>query len=225
MINRFLSAYLDPISRLQELIYGVLIVMTFTMAFKAVGTHDDVTVGAQEVSQMFLAAFGCTVAWGFIDGVMSVLTNLASRGQANRMVRAVQAAPDHDAALAAIAGELDDTLDPITSDEERQRIYAGVLVQVKDNTLQPVGVERDDIYGAIGLVIISIIATLPVLVPLLFVRDPNFAIRLSNIIAIVMLFAAGFYYGKAVGTRPLINGLTVAGIGVIMVLVAIPLGG
>ena len=73
-----------------------------------------------------------------------------------------------------------------------------------------------------GLVIISIVATLPVLIPLLFVRDPNFAIRLSNVIAILMLFAAGFYYGKAIGGRPLRNGLTVASIGLIMVLFAIP---
>lgn len=47
----------------------------------------------------------------------------------------------------------------------------------------------------------------------------------SNVIAIVMLFIAGYRWAKHAGGKPLWFGLLTAGIDVVLVLVAIPLGG
>jgi VIT1/CCC1 family predicted Fe2+/Mn2+ transporter len=226
MIRNYLYRYLDPLDRMTEIIYGVLIVMTFTMAFRAFDSNlVPSAVAAESVNRLFIAAFGCTVAWGLIDGVISVLTSVAERAEKQRMIKAIRRAPDEQTALAAVADELDSTLEPVTGDVERQELYRVVLSRLRDNEPKVEGVERDDIYAALGLVILAIVATLPVVIPLLFIKDPFVALRASNLIAITMLFIAGYLWARHAGVNRLKSGLLLAGIGVVMVLVAIPLGG
>jgi VIT1/CCC1 family predicted Fe2+/Mn2+ transporter len=157
--------------------------------------------------------------------VISVLTSVAERGEKQRMIRAIQRAPDEQTALAAVADELDSTLEPVTDDAERQELYRVVLSRLRDNEPKVEGVEREDVYAAIGLVILAIVATLPVVIPLLFSKDPFVALRASNLIAITMLFVAGYLWARHAGVNPVKTGLLLAGIGLVMVLVAIPLGG
>lgn len=226
MIRRFLYRYLDPLDRLTEIIYGVLIVMTFTMAFRAFEANFLPEAAlAKGVNHLFIAAFGCTIAWGFIDGVISVLTSLAERGEKHRMIKAIRRAPDEQTALAAVADELDSTLEPVTDDAERQELYGIVLSRLRDNEPKVEGVKREDIFAAFGLVLLAIVATLPVVIPLLFIQDPFIALRASNLIAIAMLFVSGYLWGRYAGANPIKIGLLTAGIGVALVLVAIPLGG
>jgi hypothetical protein len=224
----FISRYLDPIDRLAEIIYGLLIVMTFTMAFRAFDSSvasNVEAVATAGVTQLFIAAIGCTIAWGLIDGVIYVLTSVADRGAKQRMITAIQQAPDDAAAAAAVATHLDASLEPVTSDEERARLYHDIVAQLRDNEPRRVGVKREDVYGAVALFLLALVATLPVVIPLLFISDPFVALRASNLIAIVMLFIAGYRWAKHAGGKPLWFGFLTAGIGVVLVLVAIPLGG
>src|SRR5580765_4775330 len=55
---------LDPFDRVSEVIFGVLMAMTF------IGTLNIATAGGQEVRTVMVAALGCNVAWGLTDGVM-----------------------------------------------------------------------------------------------------------------------------------------------------------
>jgi hypothetical protein len=222
----FISRYLDPIDRLSEIIYGLLIVMTFTMAFRSFDANSFPNqLAVVSVRRLFIAAFGCTIAWGLIDGVIYVLTSVAERGEKQRMVKAISQAPDEPAAIAAVADELDSKLEPVTSETERQELYRGIVRHLRDHVPKAQMVERDDVYGAAALVIINLVATLPIVIPFLFIRDPFVALRASNIIAIGMLFVAGYLWAKNAGAKPLKIGLLLAGIGVGMVLIAIPLGG
>jgi hypothetical protein len=225
-MRSFISRYLEPIDRLTEIIYGVLIVMTFTMAFRAFEANFvPQALVAESVRRLFIAAFGCTVAWGLIDGVVYVLTSVAERGEKQRIIKDIRQSPDEPAAVTAVSGVLDSLLAPVTGDADRQALYRGIVRHLRDNAPKPQGVERDDVYGAIALVLITLVATLPVVIPLLFISDPFIALRASNVIAIGMLFIAGYRWAKHAGAKPLKTGLLLAGIGVVMVLVAIPLGG
>jgi hypothetical protein len=51
------------------------------------------------------------------------------------------------------------------------------------------------------------------------------ALRVSNALMTVLLFAFGYWWGKHAGARPVVSGLLVMSIGIVLVLVAIPLGG
>jgi hypothetical protein len=230
-MRSFVSRYLDPMDRLLELIYGLLIVMTFTMAFRAIDANAfPRALAIESVNRLFIAAFGCTIAWGLIDGVIYMLTCVAERGEAQRMLKAVKEAPDETTAIAAVADQFDSTLEPVMGEAERQEVYCDVLHHLRDNEskpegAKPEGVKREDVYGAIATVMMAVVATLPVVIPFLFIRDPFAALRASNLIAIAMLFIAGYRWAKHAGGKPLKIGLLLAGIGVVMVLVAIPLGG
>lgn len=69
----FISRYLNPIDSLAEIIYSLLIVMTFTMAFRAFDANTAPDAAAAEgVTPLFIAAIGCTIAWGLIAGVTSL---------------------------------------------------------------------------------------------------------------------------------------------------------
>src|SRR3954470_3338641 len=85
----FFTRYLDPVDRLAEVIYGVLIIMTFTMGFLGLdaSTLPKGQGAAEAVHRLFLAAIGWAVAWGLIDGVMYVLTSLFERADRQRVRR------------------------------------------------------------------------------------------------------------------------------------------
>ena len=69
------------------------------------------------------------------------------------------------------------------------------------------------------------LATFPVTLPFFFMTDLLPAMRVSNAIAITMLFIAGFSYGKLVGRNPFLVGASMVFIGAVVVAFTIVLGG
>ena len=84
---------------------------------------------------------------------------------------------------------------------------------------------KDDWLGAIGVFLIVVLTTVPVAIPFALIRDAQLALRVSNGIAIVMLFLAGYAFGRQAGHRPLGMGLAMVTLGVVLVAITISLGG
>ncbi len=228
MTQNLLSRLLDPVASLVEAIYSVLIVLTFTLAIRVADANTWLgpTTGSALARQLFVAAFGCALAWGLIDGVMYVLTAVFERGQKRRLFRSIRDTATEEEGIATLAGELDDRLEPITDAGERQSLYRAIYRRLQDTHPLPVGFEREDVAGALGVVLIALAAALPVVLPLwLFAGNPVLAIRLSNLVGLALLFWLGFRWGKYAGTRPLKTGVLLLLVGVVMMVVAIPLGG
>ncbi len=149
----FLSRFLDPVDRLVEGIYSVLIVLTFTLAFNAFQAHTE--KGADFISaivfQLFVAALGCAVAWGLIDGVMYVLTSMFQRGERRRLFVAIHDAADEEDAIALLAEQLDDTYAEIATVEERNAHYRELYTLLRASAPRVVGFKREDFAGALGV--------------------------------------------------------------------------
>lgn len=64
---------LDPVERVSEVIFGVLMAMTF------IGAMNVATAGREEVRTAMVAALGCNIAWGLTDAVMYVVSVLTER--------------------------------------------------------------------------------------------------------------------------------------------------
>jgi len=77
--------------------------------------------------------------------------------------------------------------------------------------------------GQIFLIVFLI--TFPVSLPFLFITDVALAMRVSNGIALVMLFAGGFALARYSGLRPVLTGLSYTAIGIFLVLMTMALGG
>jgi len=224
--QRFTARYLDPVDRLAEVVYGVLIVLTFTLAYRGIEfRYFSAESAATAVQRMLLAALGCAIAWGFIDGVMYILTSMFERSERQRLLVEIQGAPDERAALTLVEDKLDDTLGEVLTDEQRAQLSVAMYQRLKDIPPKRIAVIRDDVFGAIAVFLLAVVATLPVAIPFMFIDDPVLAIRMSNLIAIVMLFLVGAAWARYIGARPLRMGLLLAGIGLALVLIAIPLGG
>ena len=69
------------------------------------------------------------------------------------------------------------------------------------------------------------LSTFPVTVPFIFIHEPRLALRISNAIAIVMLFMAGYQFGRYSGFRPGRVGLAMVVLGMAMVGITIVFGG
>ena len=83
----------------------------------------------------------------------------------------------------------------------------------------------DDFLAALGIFILVVLATFPVVLPFALLDDAVTALRVSNGIALVMLFGAGYALGRFGRHRPIRTGLVMTGIGVGLVAITIALGG
>ena len=77
---------LEPIERLSEILFGLIMVLTFTGSL-SVATADHV-----EVREMLIGALGCNIAWGIIDAIMYLMAALSERARDHRAVSAIRAA-------------------------------------------------------------------------------------------------------------------------------------
>ena len=84
---------------------------------------------------------------------------------------------------------------------------------------------RSDWLGALGICLLSFLSTFPVVIPFLLFAEARLALRVSNAVAIAMLFLCGFMLGRYAGFRPVAMGLSVVALGGALVGVAIALGG
>lgn len=77
---------LDPIERTQELLFGLIMVLTFT------GTISVAEADRVEMRHVLAAVVGCNLAWGFVDAVMHLMGAFAERAR-NRLAAAATSPP------------------------------------------------------------------------------------------------------------------------------------
>jgi VIT1/CCC1 family predicted Fe2+/Mn2+ transporter len=79
--------------------------------------------------------------------------------------------------------------------------------------------------GALGVALWVIVTTFPVAVPFIFMQNVARAMRVSNAIAVALLFVAGWAFGRVAGYYPWLTGLAMVFLGVVLVALTIALGG
>ena len=131
-----------------------------------------------------------------------------------------------------------------TDPKEAQRLIADALPPVIASILQPAELETmherlkqlpepperarlhmDDWLGAIGVFLLVFFSTFPVVIPFIFMRNAGPALRVSNVVAIVMLFLMGYALGRMTGRHRWLLGISMVILGSILVGLTIALGG
>jgi len=222
------ARFLTPIDALTAAIYSILIVLTFTLTFTVIkrwpGYNQPIPEGFS--TELFYAVLGASVAWALIDGLMLALLSLLERSEKHRFLQALQAADSDEDSLAVIADEFDFVLEPIASETKRHQLYADVLEHLRDSQPRPVGFQREDFIEALGTALVAMLAVLPSLLPLWLLRDdPLAALRGANIVSFVMLFILGYRWGVYTGANRWKTGLLLPSFGLVLMAIAIPLGG
>lgn len=84
---------------------------------------------------------------------------------------------------------------------------------------------RDDWLGAIAMFLAVFVSTFPVAIPFPLINDPWLAMRVSNGVALSLLFLAGYTLGRYAQHRPWRMGIGVMLVGWVLVGITIALGG
>jgi len=195
-IKRFLEKYLSPAERLSEITFGLIMVLTVTSTIGIALPRDEAAIRV-----MIAAALGCNAAWGIVDGVMYVFTGLFDRTRYARLVSHIRTTADKNAALSSIEKELEPTIIWSLNEKERKRISAEVLKSVSEATPEEGSIMRDDVFGAFASFLLVFFAALPLVLPFFIIRDAWIAIRVSNLVAITMLFAIGYQWAQYTNTN------------------------
>jgi VIT1/CCC1 family predicted Fe2+/Mn2+ transporter len=84
---------------------------------------------------------------------------------------------------------------------------------------------RDDYVGALGVFLMVVLATFPVVIPFAVFDDTARALRISNLVALATLFAAGWMLGRYGGLSAWRAGAVMATLGAVLVAAIMALGG
>jgi VIT1/CCC1 family predicted Fe2+/Mn2+ transporter len=87
------------------------------------------------------------------------------------------------------------------------------------------GLNKNDGLAALAICALSFLSTFPIVIPFIFIDDARLALRVSNAVAIAMLFLGGYALGRYGGIKPWLAGAAMVVFGAAMVGVAILLGG
>jgi hypothetical protein len=219
--SSFVTRYLDPASHMGEILFGLIMTLTFTLAAGIV-IEEEGRAGARE---MLLGILGCNLAWGIIDGVLYVLGQVFERGRIRRIGFHLRGATSAEDARRMVAEELDEVLEPMTDEPARRSLYDSIVERVRRVPAAPNPVTREDVLGGLAAGWVVFACSFPAVLPFLFLDDPRLALRISNAILIGLLFFVGWRAARHTLARPWLAGLAFMLVGVLLVALAIPLGG
>jgi VIT family len=208
---------LDPIDRISEILFGLIMVLTFT------GSLSIADSGRDDIRAMLIGAIGCNIAWGIIDGVLYLMGCLAEKGRGLSTLRAVRKTTDPEEGQRLIAEALPSALTAVTlpADLEQMRVRLQQLPEPPSRA----SLSGDDWLGAVKVFFLVTVATSPVLIPFFFMANLQPAMRVSNGIAVVMMFMAGEAFGRLTGRKTGYVGVGMVLLGCALVAMTMALGG
>lgn len=217
-----LEKYLDPVDRMSETVFGLIMVLSIT------STASLYVEGSSNPAMtLMIAAIGCNLAWGIVDGVMYVVTSLFSRSRSGYILHMIRHARDANAARTEIARYVDKNVGNLLQPNEQSQVAGWVYDEVKHLKEERIHnrIKGDDLLGGIATFIAEFITTLPAVLPFLIIHDWQFALRVSNLLTILMLFVVGYGLARYNGGNKWLLGLSLMCLGVILVAITVALGG
>jgi hypothetical protein len=210
------DAVLSPFERGAEIIFGILMAISVTAA-------AEITAGADaNVRELMIAALGCNLAWGLIDGVIYLLQLQYERHRMHRMVLELRELKAEDAFRARVAAEL-----PPLVAQAMNADSLGYIRQAVQNyaRTRPAYWSRQE-FAAAGLICALVFgSTFPLVLPFMVMQEPWYALRASHAIAVAMLFVLGWKLGRWSGAPAFGSGALLAMVGVVLAVLCVALGG
>lgn len=212
----FIEQQLDPPDILGEILFGLIMVLTFTLGAAIASGYER---------GLIVAAIGGNVAWGVIDAVLVVMGSRYARHRHGRLVRAIRSARDEESALAAIRDEFESGVDVESRPEDRELLYRSIHTVFAHARPRRMALGKDDWLTALSVFVLVVAPALPAVLPFLVVENPHHALRVSNALLVGLLFVVGYLWGRHLEIQPWLGAFVFTAIGVALVAVAIALGG
>jgi hypothetical protein len=219
--NHASKRVLEPAERIAEVLFGLIMVLTFTGSLSVAGAYNSTQTG--DVRAMLVGALGCNLAWGVIDGLFYLMGCLAEKGRNLATYKALLASTTPEEGRSLIAGVLPPVIASLLQPSEIESLYNRALKLPEPP--RHVRLDFRDWWGAFGVFLLVFVSTFPVTIPFMVLQRLGWAMRLSNLVAVAMLFLAGWAYGRVIHRSPLAIGVVAVFIGLVIVTFTIALGG
>jgi hypothetical protein len=208
---------LDPPERISEVLFGLIMVLTFT------GSISVSAAGKQEVRQLLWAALGCNLAWGLVDAIMHLMDELIGRAHGFTQIKRMKRSDNSFESREIIRENISPFISELMENEDIDRLGEKIR-QLPEPSMSGALIFRDYLIGG-QIFILVFMSTFPVALPFFFINDVSLATRISNGVAVILLFAGGFFLARYAGLRPIITALAYTAIGMFLVALTIALGG
>jgi VIT1/CCC1 family predicted Fe2+/Mn2+ transporter len=206
---------LDHQERISEVLFGLIMALTITNSL-GIAEHSD-----SAVRTLLAGALGCNLAWGTIDAVMYLMAQFTERSRAVMILQSLRQPASTGEARRIIV----ESIPPILASILHEGDFDRMREALNQFPVPSPRLTRDDFLAAVGVFLLVFLSTLPVVFPFLFTSDAWTALRISNAIAIGMLFLSGYALGRHSGNNAWKVGLSMVAVGVVLVGVAVALGG
>lgn len=212
-----ITGVLSPVERFSEILFGLIMTLSIT------GTVSVVKGGREEVGTILLGVVGCNIAWGIIDAVLYLLGTVSEHGREYRLYTLVQQTRDPEKTRAAIVEVLPPQIAAVLLPEDFDTIRQRLANLPERPRRQVMTVQ--DLAGAAGVFLLVVLSCVPLIVPFFFIVDPLPALRVSNAVAILMLFVGGYFLAKYARLPKILTGTVMVVVGALMVGITVALGG
>ena len=216
-----LAEYIGKFWAGAEVMYGVIIAMTFTSVLRGYPVALELMHG-----RTILAALLCCVAWGIADGLFYFWERSYIIRRENSIIRFSKSAGQHASALPLIKEELDDTVLRNIPKEQRLQLYQKLTEYLSGVDIREKLSRREAATIVLGTFIRSAGAGLFVVAPFFLLQSAGQALIVSNILGILLLFCVGWF--RALDRNffsKVIFGFGSSLIGIIIAVITIVLGG
>jgi len=184
---------LNTMDRVSEILFGIIMTLTFTCSIGIANTKNT------EIRQLIIAAISCNIAWGLVDAIGYIVRTIVQRSRNRTILNSVLTNSDADKARKDISDSLPPSIASVLETAELEQIR-NKLANLPDPTSQVLLTTRD-LKKSVMIFFLMFISTFPIVIPFIFIRDTQLALRISNMIAIVLMFLCGWSLAKYVGSN------------------------
>lgn len=211
------SSALDPVYRASEVIFGLLMAMSF------IGSISVATDGREEVRTLLVAALGCNLAWGLVDAVMHLVGVRTEKRRVRVLVEKLRGGADAATGRALLADEMPNALAACIGEDGLEQARKSLVGAQAPR--QSAGISGRDLGDAVVIFLLVVLSTFPLVVPFMLVDDTARALLWSRLVGLGVLFIAGATLARYSSGNIWLNGLTMSAIGAALMAMIMALGG
>jgi VIT1/CCC1 family predicted Fe2+/Mn2+ transporter len=141
---------------------------------------------------MLLTALGSNLAWGLTDAVMYLIGTATERRRKSGLLRRLHESRDKGEAHRLITDALPERLAAAAAEDTLEALRKRLVAAPVGST----GLGADDYASALGVFVLVVLATFPVVIPFIFIQESALALRMSNLLALATLFIGGYLLGR-----------------------------